>query len=360
MVQPMYNGSAQTATLSYDKQLIIEAGIPLFELEKRSSARLDNNELGFASCKAIKHENSDRLPIQLIWKTGSNGYVRYTRDQVGRYVGYLPDDPEWFNRTRLCAAIQNTKLKISKYINALGLVTVGAEITEEMNYIGTMMHDWVAKMHGCIVIRSKDVNEVHEYVDKKRAEGCEIQGPIWVLIEKLENVRKKHRHDWIFSPEFQLEMIPEMKKRINQKFNREMNALKIEQPEIQSVVSKIVPQVIYGMSIKELTDIVKKKINNDYMGEVIENGQLYSNGIPLEDLPINKVRTIAVKMFNIKTHKKTRDELIREINIKIKEPSDDDDKEPEDVNDILGPPTPEEIKNREAAGLPPLETVEKI
>lgn len=358
MVQPMYNGSAPMATIPYEKQLIIEAGIPLFELEKRSSSRLDNNDLGYANCRAIKHENSDNIPIQLIWKSGKKGYVRYSRDELGRYVGFCPDDPEWFNRTRLCSAIRNPKLKISKYINELGLVTVGSEITEELNYIGFRIHDWVAKMNGSIVIRSKDEREVQEFVNKKRREGLEIQGPLWSLVEKLERVREFHRHDWMFSPEFQQEMIPEIKKEINQKFNRGMKTLQREKPELEAAIVKMVPEIIQGMSIKQLTDIVKKKLEEGEKGEMIKNGKLFSNGIPLEDLPINKIRTIAVKRFGIKTNKKTREELITLIEKKIKKVSDDS--EPEDVNDLLGPPTPEEIKNREALGLPPLETVEKI
>ena len=354
----MYNGSAQMAVLPYEKQLIVEAGIPLFELEKRSSARLDNNDFGYANCKAIKHENSDNIPIQLIWKAGKRGYVRYSRDPNGRYIGYCPDDPEWFNRTRLCSAIKSPKLKISKYINELGLVMVGSEITEELNFMGNLIHDWIAKINGCVVIRSKNEQEVKEFVNKKRREGIEIQGPLWGLVEKLERVRENHRHDWMFSPEFQQEMIPDIKKKIDQKFNRDVKNIQKQQPDLESAVAKMFPQMLSEMSVKQLTEIVKKKLEKGYKGEVIENGQLLSDGIPLEDLPINKIRTIAVKRFGIKTNKKTREELIKQINNKIKKISDEE--EPEDVNDILGPPTPEEIKNREEAGLPPLETIEKI
>lgn len=353
MNQPMYNGSAQMAILPYDKQLIIEAKIPLFEFEKRSTARLDTNDMGYANCKAVKNDRSSNLPIQVTWYSGKKGYVRYTRDQNGRYVGYCPDDPEWFNRTRLCSTIRSGKFRIAKYINELGLITVESEITDEINFIGDMLHEWIAKIDGSVVIRSKNELEVKEYVNKKRTEGIAIQGPMWGLIEKIEKVRENHRHDWMFSPEFQQEIIPEMKRKINQKFNREVKAMKDNQPDLEAAVSKLVPQIISNMSLKQLTEIVKKKRDEMYKGEVIEDGKLFSDGVPLEKLKINKIRAIAVKEFDIITEGKTREELIQLIKEKIRESSDD-------VNDVVGPPTPEEIKNREMAGLPKLETVESI
>lgn len=350
----MYNGGAQVAMLPYEKQLIIDAKIPLFELEKRSNARLDNNDFGYVNVKAIKNDNSNNLPIQLIWYSGKRGYVRYTRDRNGRYIGYCPDDPEWFNRTKLSSTILSGKFKISKYINEIGLVTVGSEITEEINYIGRMLHDWVAKIDGVVVVRSKEIKEVEEYVKKKRTEGVGIQGPMVGLIEKVERVRENHKHDWMFSPEYQNEIIPEMKKRINQKFHRDIQTIRHTQPDIEKVVSKMVPQIISGMSIKQLSDILKKKMEEEK--DVIKEGVFYSEGVPLDEIPINKIRSIAVKNFNIKTKGKTREEMITMINEKIKKSPE----KYEDVNDILGPPTPEEIKNREAAGLPPLETIESI
>lgn len=353
MNQPMYNGSAQMAILPYDKQLIIEAKIPLFEFEKRSTARLDTNDMGYANCKAVKNDRSSNLPIQVTWYSGKKGYVRYTRDQNGRYVGYCPDDPEWFNRTRLCSTIRSGKFRIAKYINELGLITVESEITDEINFIGDMLHEWIAKIDGSVVIRSKNEMEVKEYVNKKRTEGIAIQGPMWGLIEKIEKVRENHRHDWMFSPEFQQEMIPWMKRQINMKFNREVKAIKDNQPDLEAAVSKLVPQIISNMSLKQLTEIVKKKRDEMYKGEVIEDGKLYSDGVPLEKLKINKIKAIAVKEFDIITEGKTREELIQLIKEKIRESSDD-------VNDVVGPPTPEEIKNREMAGLPKLETVESI
>jgi hypothetical protein len=109
------------------------------------------------------------------------------------------------------------------------------------------------------------------------------------------------------------------------------------------------------MSVKDLTELLKKKKAEMYKGEVIdEDGKLFSDGVPLENLKIGKIRTIAVKEFQIITEGKTREELITLINKKIKESASDD------VNVILGPPSPEEIKNREMAGLPKLETVESI
>lgn len=357
----MYNGGAQITMLPYEKQLIIDAKIPLFELEKRSTARLDNNDFGYANVKATKNPNSTNLPIQLRWFSGKTGYVRYTRDQNGRYIGYCPDDPEWYNRTKLCATILNGKFKISKYINELGLVTVGAEITDEINFIGAMIHDWIAKIDGVVVIRSKNIQEVEEYVNKKRTEGINIQGPMMGMIEKIEKIRQFHKHDWMFSPEYQNEIIPEMKRRINKKFNRDVKEIKEEIPDIENIVSKMVPQIISNMSIKQLSDILKKKMDEEFKGEIIKDGELLSNGIPLSELPFNQIRTIAVKKFKIGTKGKTRDELIKLINEKISEVTEEMEKEEsDDVNDIVGPPTPEEIKNREALGLPPLETVESI
>jgi hypothetical protein len=354
MNQPMYNGSAQVVTLPYDKQLIIEANIPLFEFEKRSTARLDTNDMGYVNCKAVKNDRSDNMPIQVFWFTGQKAYVRYSRDQNNRYVGYCPDDPEWFNRTRLCSTIQSGKFKIAKYINENGLVTVGAEITEEIKFIGTMLHDWVAKIDGCVVIRSKNEKEVKEYVNKKRTEGVAIQGPLWGLIEKIEKIREDHRHDWIFSPEFQQEIIPEMKKRINQKFNREIKVIQDSQPDIQAIVSKMVTQSINDMPLKQLTQFVKKKKEEMNKGVNIREGKLYSDGVPLERLKVTEIRIIAVEKFDIMTDGKTREELITLINQKLKETVSDD------VNEIVGPPSPEEIKNRELAGLPKLETIESI
>lgn len=362
---PMYNGSAQMAMLPYDKQLIIDAKIPLFELEKRSSSRLDSNDFGYANVKAIKNDNSNNLPIQLIWYSGKRGYVRYSRDRNGRYLGYCPDDPEWFNRTKLSSSILNSNFKISKYIDKSGLVTVGSEITEEINYIGTMIHDWVAKIDNRIVIRSKDIREVEEYVTKKRTEGVKIQGPMMGLIEKLEKIREFHKHDWMFSPEYQNEVIPEMKRRIDKKFNRELKTLTETQPEVEKAVTKLFPEILSNMSVQQLTEILKKKMEEEFKGVVIKDRELLLDGIPLGELPLSKIRTIAVKKFNIKTKSKTREELIKMIDNRIKKtvketskPDNTDDIE--DVNDILGPPTEEEIKNRAAAGLPPLETVESI
>lgn len=350
MIQPNYNGGAQVAMLPYEKQLIIERKIPLFELEKRSSSKLDSNDYGYVNVKATKHENSDRIPIELKWFSGRVGYVRYSRDQNGRYIGYLPDDPEWYNRTKLSATILNSNFRISKYINELGLITVSAEITEELNLIGSEIRDWVAKIESIIVIRSKNIKEVEEYVKKKRSEGIAIQGPMLELNERLGRIRDGgHKHDWIFSPEYQNEVIPEMKEKINKKFKRDVK----QTPEIESAVSKVIPQFLSNMSIEQLNYLIKKKMEEEPKEDVIKNKQFKSNGVPLEELTINKIRTIAVKDFGIKTLGKSRAELIDLINEKIRETSDD-------VNDVVGPPTPEEIKNREAAGLPPLETVESI
>lgn len=358
MVQPNYNGVAQMSMLPYEKQLIIDAKVPLFELEKRSRARLDSNDMGYVNVKAIKNDNSDNLPIQLIWFSGRKGYVRYSRDRNGRYVGYCPDDPEWFNRTKLSSTILSGKFKISKYINESGLITVGNEITEEIRFIGVMLHDWMAKIDGVVVIRSKQIKEVQEYVNKKRAEGIAIQGPMFGLIEKIERIREFHRHDWLFSPEYQQEIIPEMKKRIKQKFNQDVNLIKSEKPEIEEMVSKMIPDILSKMSIQQLGNIIKKKMEEQKDDPVILNGELFYEGIALKDLPYNKIKTIAVKNFSIKTKGLTRDELITMIDKRIKD--SDGEEESQDVNEILGPPTPEEIKNREAAGLPPLETIESI
>lgn len=359
----MYNGGAQMANLPYDKQLIIEFGIPLFELEKRSTSRMDTNDMGYANCKATKNDNSRNQPITIRWFAGrSGGYVRYSRDPNNRYIGYCPDDPEWFNRIKLCTSIENSNFKIAKYITEDGLIIVGSEITDEINLIRNELTVWTAKIDGSVVIRSKNELEVKEYVNKKRIEGIAIQGPIRVFIEKIERIRDNHKHDWIFSPEFQNEIIPSIKEKINKKFNRDVKELKDKQPEFEAAVSKLVPQFLNNMSIKQLTDIVKKKMADQAKDGIIKNGKLFLDDVPLERLKINKIRTVAVKKFGILTEGKTREELIHLINEKIKATYDNDNKkeESDDVNDIVGPPTPEEIKNRELAGLQPLETVETI
>lgn len=360
----MYNGSAQIAIVPDDKQLILEAGIPLFEFEKRSDARLDNNDYGYINVRASKNPNSSRIPIGLTWYKGSNAYVRYSRNRQGRYVAYCPDDPDWFNRTKLTSTILNGGFKISKYINELGLITVGAEITDEINFIGLMIHDWVAKIDKNVVFRSKKEEEVKAYVDKKRSEGINVQGPILGLVEKLQKIcDAHHKHDWMFSPEYQNEIIPEMKRRIIKKFNREIKVIRDEQPDIERAISKMAPQIISNMSMKQLTELMKKKIGEQAEGVVIREEMLFLDGIPLEHLTINKIRTIAIKEFNIKIKEKTREELISLINEKIRSAADSgapDEEISDDVNDIVGPPSPEEIKNREAAGHPPLETVERI
>ena len=353
MNQPMYNGSAQAATLTYDKQLIIEAKIPLFELEKRSMSRHDTNDVGYANCRAVKNDNSNRLAIQLKWYFGGRGYVRYSRDENGRYVAYCPDDPYWYNRTLLSSTIRNSRFTIAKYINELGLITVGSEITDEINFIGTMIHDWVAKIDGVVVIRSKDEMEVKEYVNQKRSQGIAIQGPVWGLVKRIENIRENNRHDWMFSTEYQQDIIPWMKKQIRDRAVRDIQALKVSQPELMEAATKVFPEILKQMSFKQINEIAKKKKEElDKEGTIIK-GKLYLEGVPLERLKVNDIRTIAVKKFNILTDGKTREELIEMIKEKIRENSDD-------VNDVVGPPTPEEIRNRKNAGLPELETIESI
>lgn len=339
-MMPQRQGSLVTtpmAILEDQHQLAVEEGIPLFELHKNKRGFVDNQDLGYLNVRVSDgYDGISRHAIRSVrWFSGKNAYLKYENKGKGLLVAFCPDDTDerhqfhhWHNRIMLAGTIHSGQFRIVRYHTINGVLPEG-RITEEILYLSKLIHDWKAKVKETgEIFRSKDRDKVFDFVRKAREKEQTVTEPLFSKIEKIEKIIEIHRGTWIYSPEFQNDVLPGIKEAIEKKF----------QPK------PITPDL--GSQIREyfstMTLEQKRQFIEGMGGSVPSEPEASSpDGKPLNELTDIELKRIAGGM-KITTTEKTRDELIRAID-------DASGQKGNDIESVVGPETEEEKSIREEA-----------
>lgn len=327
----LHEGSLVTtpmAILEDRYQLMVEEGIPLFELHKTKGGKMDSQDLGYLNVRVSdNYDGITRVARRTVrWFSGKNAYITYHHRGKGVLVAFCPDDinerhefHHWSNRIRLASTIHSGTFRIVRYHTINGVLPEG-RITEEILFISKLIHTWKANVENESSFRSDDINEVRDFVRSQRAREKKVSEPIFSKREDIEDLISMYRSEWVYSPAFQTEILPEIKEKVAAKF--------APTAPVRSDFARDF-QNHFGMSVDELKAMLRREPAQSPEGK------------PLEELTDAEVKRIAVPM-KISISGKTRDEIIREIKAGSNSKSSD-------ISDIVGPETEEEKRTREAA-----------
>lgn len=337
----LHEGSLVTtpmAILPEEYQLIVEDGIPLFEMHKVMEGRLDAKDLGYFNVRVKDSFFGGSARRSVRWFAWKNAYITYSHIGKGRRVAFCPDDinerheyHHWHNRIMLAGAIHSGQFRIVRYHTLQGVTSEG-RITEEILFLSRLIHDWKAidKTNGD-VFRSNDREKVIQFTMERQKDEHETTEVIFSKIEPIEKLIKLHRRSpggWIMSPEFQTELLPDIKKAVTEKFKPKQVA-----PDVGGQIQEY---------FKNMTPEQRRQfIEGENLSVAGPQNPESVDGKKLEDLKINDLRRIAAGMKILSTNK-TRDELIKEIKISSKGRA-------ASIEDVVGPETEEEKNIREAA-----------
>lgn len=373
MNKPMSNGGSNggnnafyntpMTTLTHEQNLIIEEGIPLFEFHKVRRGKIEEKDLGYFNVKVYDNLNefTHRASRRQRWFTGKSAHIPYTHQGKGLLVAFCPDDPEWYNRIRIAAAIHAGQYRIVRHHSMFGSLPE-QRITDEMFYISHMTHDYVAKIDREVAFRSRNRDEVDEFVRKKQADSIKVQGPLFSKVAPIEKLIAVHGHNWIFSPEFQNEMKPAMQEKIANKFGSPgKSKAGVDPAEIESLIQTNIQAALQNMTADQVAALLKSKkaaageTEDDDTNSVELSGIKTHKGEPIETANTNSLKAFAINQLGLKIsgQKLTREEIISAI-IKAKRGIQNEDS----IDDVVGPPTAAENEARKSQGLDPLSTEE--
>jgi hypothetical protein len=297
-----------TGSLSSEHQAIIEAGIPLFELQKPKVNHMGERDFGPFNV-VVKNEVGANSTIEqkVDWMMGNRATIMYEPNKMGFCYGYCPDDPWWHNRIWLASNITANIFLINRYITEEGLLP-SKRITDEIRFIEQYIHDWKVMFGKEFLFRSKDMIEAREFARNfsEKNVGKQVQ-VIYAKIKEIEDIM--HGGDgpnWLVGAKFQQESLPKLKEAVADKFKKEdtQTATPID---LQNEIDKYIRNLPQQKRIELLSGKEPEKKKNSLAGKdldkLTEPEAMYicnQNGISHKGMDLPGMIAALKDKFNIK------------------------------------------------------------
>ena len=343
-------GTTPMVVLEDKYQLMLEERIPLFELHRNRPSKLDAQDLGYLNVRVNDSYNglTSRVIRSVRWFSGKNSYIAYSYNKRrNTSIAFCPDDindrheyHHWYNRIMLASTIHSGKFRIVRYHTVDGVISEG-RITEEILYLSRLLHDWKAKIlvrdgedlrATGEVFRSRDRDEVIDFIRKTRSEGREVSEPVFSKIKEIEDIIKLKRSEWIFSPEFQQGILPGIKSEIEKRFKPK---------KVTSDFKSQMVEAFSGMSAEEKASMFEQVFGAKLVQPAVQEKPSSPEGKSLSETSEKELFRIASGL-RIDVIGKTREEVENEIEQRNSPKSND-------IESVVGPETEEEVKIREDA-----------
>lgn len=218
-------GEARAGAFSLPEkaQMIVSAGINLFELRKTQPFSYAQRDFGFWNVRAYEDTmpGTFRLRYRTVWFTGQNAYIEFTPNQRDICTAFCPDDHLWHNRITLAATIDEGSYTIELYHTSDGFIP-GRKLVREILIIRDYMQAYKVmddrnKKLRKEVYRSKSRDEAISFANEwAEKNSSAVPSVIPCKIKELEELIKKHGGAWIQCPEFQAIHRPKIQDLINQ------------------------------------------------------------------------------------------------------------------------------------------------
>ena len=183
------------------KQLVIDAGWPLFEVRKTKLFDNTQRDFGYWDCRAWDDVDPGTLRATYRWRwfDNDNAYIEYFPNKKGLCTAFIPDDPIWHNRIMMACAISEGKFSIQRYHTKDGTVPANVATTY-ITVIRNYIFEWkvILKETGECVFRSKKADECNAFADA-------TEDPTEVELGKLKPIEgfiKQLGPRWMSSPEW--------------------------------------------------------------------------------------------------------------------------------------------------------------
>lgn len=263
------NGALSFLRLNEAEQLVVDAGIALFEIRKIQRSFLPLKDFGFWDVKVRQNlgNTSDQLQYIKKWYDGQTAYITYNPNRkTGVCVGFCPDDPLWHNRIMLSGVIDSDNFRIDRYHTRDGVLS-GAQITDELNIIKNFIHDFkvVDTKTNKLIFRNFSRKPCEEaasaYEEKNGIQDNESDKTIpkrvqiiWTKIERIEKLIALHGGRWFTVEEFQKGIRVEIQDKIKAYYAK-------NRPDITSVTNNLLSNVA------QMTDDERKRLCELLFGE---------------------------------------------------------------------------------------------
>ncbi len=288
------------AVLPENKQRIVAYGINLFEVRKNKRQYINIPDFGYYDVRVSEgiYEYTMTYRYDARWYKGTRAYVDYTPDKKGILTGYIPDDEEYHNRIMLASNINSGTFRILRYHTQSGFLPE-KRIVQEIMFIRDLIHTWnVDLIEGkkrTRIFVDPDENKCREFAREQEKDGKKVN-VIYGKIKPIKVLIDKYGQKWLFSPEFQAEIIPDIKEKVAERFASDST-----QPSGINLEDQIA-SVLQSMGPEKIAELMNKKTGNP------------SNaGKPLEELSINTLRSLGkTKGLNITPDMK-KDDIISAI-----------------------------------------------
>jgi hypothetical protein len=293
-----------TGMLDEAHQAIVDSDICLFELQKAKINHAGDFDPGFFDVVARERPDTrGNITRSIDWRMGNSSGIRYEPDnKTGICYAFCPDDPWYHNRIMLAATIKSGAYLINRYITPDGIIP-GSRITDEVNYLEELTHEWKINVDKRTVFRSKDVAAIKRKVADITAKG---QNPhvVYGKVERIERIMREHGHKWLMMPDFQQGVVPDLREAIEAKFAAEDNNAASRPVDIRKEVVGI---------LKSLTPQERLSLLSEAGSEAPEKRRGIE-GKNIKDLSDDELRGLAERSYGVKdAAEMTRDQLFGAI-----------------------------------------------
>lgn len=293
------------AVLPEDKIRVVSYGIPLFELQKTKRQFINPIDAGYFDVRVNEgiQEYTMTYSYTPVWYKGRRSYIEYHHDRKGICTGYCPDDPDWHNRIMLASNINSGLFKIMRYHTRAGFVAE-ERITQEILYLRDLTHRWRFEDDGQVIEYYEDEEECRKAA-KIYDQGTKgVVHVKWGRIPEIRQLILKYKSAWSIHPEFQNGILADIKRKVEKKFSKDETQTKginLEE-QVVSILQNMDPE-----KIAEILNRAKDKPQSDTL-----------EGAPIDQLHINKLRSLAKQRGLDAQPGNTKEELLEIIKEDIK------------------------------------------
>lgn len=218
----MGNTTSYRSQLPEKWEMCLQAGINLFELAKNHQNYQGMKDFGYFNVDVRDSivGSPPRVTYHPYWHRGPTSYITYIPNHRGFCFAMCPDDSEWYNRMQLASNIHSGFFRIDRYHTRNGIVS-GERMTEEINLIRTLTHNWILKVNGEIkeyaAVDKRFMLEQEEKRIKERDPSA-ITQILWGKTKEIQDLITRYRNNWFFSAEFSQKIKPRIAQEVADHF----------------------------------------------------------------------------------------------------------------------------------------------
>ncbi len=288
---PGLSGSGYTnsynSSLGEGETMILEAGIPLFELKPTTLQYYPDKIMGLWAIKVNQRVTAaNKVQTTTDWYRKRSAYVTVeVFGKNGKRFAYVPDDPVWHNRVCMLPIVLGArpKYEILRYHTQEGFAS-GARAIKELVMLRDLTQEFIVydRDRKVEVFRSFDGVECDNYIAAAKRKDADnevsVIGGAEVLIKKAQ-LRKPSDHlelrivkqphiqkiidrvgiDWFTDKEWTSEVLPDIKRQIADRFGEADRKARREQalqyvPELKEQLDAANQQI---EQLKPLVELMK-------------------------------------------------------------------------------------------------------